>query len=58
MSDAEREPVDECADYLLKYKSYLHYEEALQGGDPIATGVIEGACRYLVEERMNRTGAH
>jgi hypothetical protein len=24
---------------------------------PIATGVIEGACRYLVQDRMGRTGA-
>jgi len=24
---------------------------------PIATGVIEGACRYLVQDRMDRTGA-
>jgi hypothetical protein len=24
---------------------------------PIATGVIEGVCRYLVQDRMGRTGA-
>ena len=24
---------------------------------PIATGVIEGACRYLVKDRMEKTGA-
>ena len=24
---------------------------------PIATGVIEGTCRHLVEDRMNLTGA-
>jgi hypothetical protein len=26
-------------------------------GLPIATGVIEGACRYLVKDRMDRGGA-
>jgi hypothetical protein len=26
-------------------------------GYPIATGVIEGACRYLVKDRMDITGA-
>ena len=26
-------------------------------GYPIATGVIEGACRYLVKDRMEITGA-
>jgi hypothetical protein len=53
----ERQPVDECADYLLHYSPYLHYDQALAEGVPIATGVIEGACRHLVEDRMNLTGA-
>jgi hypothetical protein len=35
----------------------MHYAEALRDGLPIATGVIEGACRYLVKDRMGRTGA-
>ena len=54
---AERKPVDECADYLLPYSPYLQYDKALAEGIPIATGVIEGACRHLVEDRMNLTGA-
>ncbi len=35
----------------------MRYAEALRDGLPIATGVIEGACRYLVKDRMDRTGA-
>jgi hypothetical protein len=35
----------------------LRYKEALHDGLPIATGVIEGACRYVVKDRMDRTGA-
>ena len=35
----------------------LHYDTALAAGWPIATGVIEGACRYLVKDRMDITGA-
>jgi hypothetical protein len=57
MAAAERKPVDECADYLLHYSPYLQYDKALAEGFPIATGVIEGACRHLVEDRMNLTGA-
>ena len=53
----DRTPVDVCADYLLKYAPYLQYDEALRHGAPIATGVIEGACGHLVEDRMNLTGA-
>lgn len=57
MAAAERQPVDDCADYLLDYAPYLQYHKALAEGVPIATGVIEGACRHLVQDRMNLTGA-
>jgi hypothetical protein len=52
-----REKVDACADYLLNHKAYLRYHEYLRAGFPIATGVIEGACRSLVRDRMDITGA-
>lgn len=57
MAAAERKPVDDCADYLLHYSPYLQYDKALAEGVPIATGVIEGTCRHLVEDRMDLTGA-
>ncbi len=57
LSAEDRAPVDVCADYLLKYAPYLRYDLALAHGAPIATGVIEGACGHLVEDRMNLTGA-
>jgi hypothetical protein len=41
----------------IGYPWVLHYDRALAEGLPIATGVIEGACRYLVKDRMGRTGA-
>jgi hypothetical protein len=57
LADSKRAPVDDCADYLLKYQHFLRYDEYLKNGLPIATGVIEGACRYLVKDRMDLTGA-
>lgn len=57
LSPRARLPVDKCADYLLKYRDFLRYDEYLAAGYPIATGVIEGACRYLVKDRMELTGA-
>lgn len=54
---AHRRAIDRCADYLLKYAEYLRYDEYLEAGFPISTGVIEGACRYLVKDRMDITGA-
>jgi hypothetical protein len=52
-----RAPVDKCSGYLLKNKPYLQYHVYLREGLPIATGVIEGACRHLIKYRMDVTGA-
>lgn len=54
---AAAKPVEKAAAYLVKHTKHLHYDRALADGLPIATGVIEGACRYLVQDRMGRTGA-
>lgn len=56
-SPAERAGADECARYLDNKKDYLGYATALRKGWPIATGIIEGACRYIVKDRMDITGA-
>jgi hypothetical protein len=43
--------------YLDAKQPYLDYPTALAAGWPIATGIIEGACRHLVQDRMGITGA-
>ena len=35
----------------------MQYDRYLKSGYPIATGVIEGACRHLIKDRMDVTGA-
>jgi len=57
LSAKKREPVDTCATYLRNKAPYLQYDQYLSHGYPIATGVIEGACRHLVKDRMEITGA-
>ena len=57
LDPATRKTADTAADYLLAKKPYLDYPAALARGWPIATGVIEGACRHLVKDRMDITGA-
>lgn len=52
-----RAPVDKAANYLLKRKNMMHYDELLALGAPIASGVIEGACRHLINDRLDLTGA-
>jgi hypothetical protein len=42
--------------YLKKNAGRMRYDEYLAAGYPIASGVIEGACRYVIKDRMERTG--
>lgn len=53
----QRTNANRCADYLTNKAPHLDYSAALAAGWPIATGVIEGACRHLVKDRMDITGA-
>jgi hypothetical protein len=57
MAPKQREGADICARYLTNKAPYLDYQTALKKGWPIATGVIEGACRHLVKDRLDLTGA-
>jgi hypothetical protein len=57
LDPARRAGADICATYLTNKRAFLDYPTALQRGWPIATGVIEGACRHLIKDRMDLTGA-
>jgi hypothetical protein len=57
LDPSRRENADKCATYLTIKKAFLDYPTALEHGWPIATGIIEGACRLLVKDRMDLTGA-
>ena len=46
-----------CA-YLENNRERMRYDDYLAKGYPIASGVIEGACRHLVKDRMERAGMH
>jgi hypothetical protein len=49
--------IDDAVAYLTSKAEYLRYDTALAAGWPIATGIIEGACRHLVKDRLDITGA-
>jgi hypothetical protein len=54
---SERSGADEAAAYLTRKAPYLNYATALASGWQIATGIIEGAARFLIKDRMDITGA-
>lgn len=51
-----REEIATVCGYFEKHAHRMRYDEYLAAGYPIATGVIEGACRHLVKDRMERSG--
>jgi hypothetical protein len=57
LGKTRRKTATATAGYLEAKAPYLDYPKALAAGWPIATGVIEGACRHLVKDRMDITGA-
>jgi hypothetical protein len=57
LAQGDRKSVDACATYLVNHRDNLHHDHYLTAGLPIATGVIEGACRYQVKDLMDITGA-
>ena len=52
-----RAPADRCANYISNHAAYMRYDEYLAAGLPIASGVIEGTCRHLINDRLDITGA-
>ena len=49
--------MDRAVTYLENNREHMRYDRALEKGWPIATGMIEGACRFVIEDRFGITGA-
>jgi len=58
LTGAKKKTLGQVCAYLLKNRERLRYDEYLAKGYPIASGVIEGACRHLVKDRLERAGMH
>ncbi len=52
----KRKTVRNAAEYFERNRDRMKYDEYLAAGYPIGSGVVEGACRHLVKDRMERTG--
>ncbi|MEU5431693.1 ISKra4 family transposase [Streptomyces olivoreticuli] len=57
LTDDQRRGADRCVNYLHTNAAFMHYGQALAAGWPIASGVIEGACRHLIADRLDVTGS-
>jgi hypothetical protein len=56
LSPELREEIRIATAYLLKNKHRMKYDEYLRRGLPIASGSVEGACKNIINDRMERSG--
>ena len=52
----QKTTLTQVANYLERNTAFMHYDQYLAHGWPIASGVIEGACRHLVKDRCELSG--
>jgi hypothetical protein len=55
-NDPRWKPIETSANYFERNQDAMKYGEYLAKGWPIATGIIEGACRHVVKDRCERSG--
>lgn len=56
LPSAKRNTLETICRFLEQNLARMRYDEYLAAGFPIASGVIEGACRYVIKDRMERSG--
>ena len=52
----KQQTVLKVAAYYYRNRSRMRYDFYLENGYPIASGSVEGACKNLVKDRMERSG--
>lgn len=56
LTDSKRDDINQVIGYLERNRKHMRYEICLAMGYPIGSGVIEGACRNLINDRLELTG--
>ena len=56
LTGSRRASVNRISNYLKANEHRMKYGDYLAAGYPIASGVLEGACRHYVKDRMERSG--
>ena len=56
LSGPKRKTLNAVANYLYRNRTRMRYDQYLAKGWPIASGPVEGACKNLIKDRMERSG--
>ena len=51
-----RKNLEKVITYFANNRNYMRYDKCLEAGYPIGSGVVEGACRHVVKDRMEQSG--
>ena len=54
--EKKKASVKQLLSYFVRRAGEMRYNEYLAAGYPIGSGVVEGACKHLVKDRMELTG--
>lgn len=56
LKKSQRDALNECIGYFNNHLAWMKYDEYLQAGYPIGSGVVESSCGHTVKDRMEGTG--
>jgi hypothetical protein len=56
LTGTKKKSLTAICSFLEGNKHRMKYDAYLRQGCPVATGVIEGACRHVIKDRMERAG--
>jgi hypothetical protein len=56
LPDGAREALQNLYDYLNKHRAHLDYERFKELGLPLGSGMVESACKWLIQQRFKGVG--
>lgn len=56
LPDSARETLTKLHNYLKTHDDHIHYEQFKAAGLPIGSGLVESACKWLIQQRFKGVG--
>jgi hypothetical protein len=56
LSESARGAIQNIYHYLQQHENHIHYQQFKEDGLPIGSGVVESACKWLIQQRFKGVG--
>lgn len=56
LKKSKRDTLNDCIRYFVNHYEWMKYDQYLEAGYPIGSGVVESSCGHTVKNRMEGTG--